>query len=122
MLRLPFFGTFPGCGNESCAWNLYADWGFFAGEIRLDSVSNMNAPEKDEDSRLSAAGWIALVILAGFFFAALWYAVKVWTSMAGVHMSGWGWLFLILGIVVTVALGAGLMALVFYSSRHNYDQ
>ena len=82
----------------------------------------MNAPEKNQDSRLSAAGWIALVILVGFFFAALWYAVKVWTSMAGVHMSGWGWTFLGLGIVVTIALGAGLMALVFYSSRHDMDR
>lgn len=82
----------------------------------------MNAPEKNPDSRLSAAGWITLVILVGLFFAALWYAVKVWTSMAGVHMSGWGWLFLVLGIVVTIALGAGLMALVFYSSRHDYDR
>ena len=82
----------------------------------------MNAPEKDQEKRLSAAGWIALAVLVAFFFVSLWYAVKVWTSMAGVHMSGWGWLFLVLGIVVTIALGAGLMALVFYSSRHDYDQ
>jgi len=82
----------------------------------------MNAPEKDDNSPLSAAGWIALVVLAGFFLAALWYAAKVWTSMAGVHMSGWGWFTLVLGIVVTTALGGGLMALVFYSSRHDYDQ
>ena len=82
----------------------------------------MNAPEKDQNSRLSPAGWIALAVLVGFLFVSLWYAVKVWTSMSGVHMSGWGWLFLVLGIVVTIALGAGLMALVFYSSRHDYDQ
>ena len=82
----------------------------------------MNEPENNPEPPLSAAGWIALVVLAGFFFAALWYAVKVWTSMAGVHMSGWGWLFLILGIVVTIGLGAGLMALVFYSSRHDMDR
>jgi len=82
----------------------------------------MNAPEKDGEARLSAAGWVALAVLAAFFFVSLWYAVKVWTSMAGVHMSGWGWLFLVLGIVVTVALGAGLMALVFYSSRHDMDR
>ena len=78
--------------------------------------------DKDRDGRLSAAGWITLVILAGFFFASLWYAAKVWSSMAGVHMSGWGWLFLVLGVVVTIGLGAGLMALVFYSSRHGMDQ
>jgi len=82
----------------------------------------MNAPEKDQNSRLSPAGWIALAVLVGFLFVSLWYAVKVWTSMAGVHMSGWGWMFLVLGIVVTIALGAGLMALVFYSSRHDMDR
>jgi hypothetical protein len=82
----------------------------------------MNAPEKDGNTPLSAAGWIALAILVAFFFASLWYAAKVWTSMAGVQMSGWGWLFLVLGIVVTIGLGAGLMALVFYSSRHDMDR
>jgi hypothetical protein len=29
---------------------------------------------------------------------------------------------MILGIVFTTAVGAGLMGLVFYSSRHNFDQ
>ena len=79
-------------------------------------------PDKDRKTPLSAAGWLALAILFGFFCVSLWYAVKVWSSMAGVHMSGWGWTFLILGAVVTTALGAGLMALVFYSSRHDMDQ
>jgi hypothetical protein len=79
-------------------------------------------PDKDRESPLSLAGWIALAILAGFFLVSLWYAVKVWTAMSGVHMSGWGWTFLVLGVVVTVALGAGLMALVFYSSRHDMDR
>lgn len=73
-------------------------------------------------NRLSTAGWIALAVLAGFFGLSLWYAVKVWTAMSGVHMSGFGWAFLVLGVVVTIAVGAGLMALVFYSSRHDYDR
>jgi hypothetical protein len=79
-------------------------------------------PDKNRESPLSAAGWIALAILLGLFLVSLWYAVKVWTAMSGVHMSAWGWTFLILGVVVTVVLGAGLMALVFYSSRHDMDQ
>lgn len=83
----------------------------------------MNAPPKnDQKSPLSAAGWIALAILLSLLLASLWYAVQVWTAMSGVQMSGWGWTFLVAGIVVTVGLGAGLMALVFYSSRNNYDQ
>jgi hypothetical protein len=78
--------------------------------------------DKEGGSPLSTAGWLALVVLACFFFVSLWYAVKVWTSLAGVHMSGSGWFFLVLGVVVTIALGAGLMALVFYSSRHDFDR
>ena len=79
-------------------------------------------PDNGPKPPLSVAGWITLAVLAGFFCISLWYAVKVWTAMAGVQMSGWGWTFLGLGIVVTIGLGAGLMALVFYSSRHDMDQ
>jgi hypothetical protein len=79
-------------------------------------------PDNSRKPPLSAAGWITLAILLGFFLVSLWYAVKVWSSMAGVHISGFGWTFLVLGIVVTIALGAGLMALVFYSARHDMDR
>jgi hypothetical protein len=79
-------------------------------------------PENNRKTPLSAAGWITLAILLGFFCVSLWYAVKVWSAMAGVAMSGWGWTFLGLGIVMTIGLGAGLMALVFYSSRHDMDR
>ena len=33
-----------------------------------------------------------------------------------------GWLAMILGIVFTLVVGCGLMALMFYSSRHGYDE
>jgi hypothetical protein len=126
ILQLPFFGLRRRASrrpHESLAVNLYADWGFFTGQMRLGFGVEMNsASDKDGKSPLSVAGWIALVILLRFLLASLWYAAQVWSAMAGVPMSGWGWFFLIAGIVVTVGLGAGLMALVFYSSRHNMDQ
>jgi len=75
-----------------------------------------------QGEQLTPAGWLALLVLAGFFLAALWYAFKVWSAMEGVAMSGFGWTFLVLGVVVTIGLGAGLMALVFYSARHDYDR
>jgi len=76
----------------------------------------------EKRDKLGVAGWIAILVLLGFLAVAIAYAVQVWTAMAGVTMSGWGWLFMILGVVVTTALGAGLMALVFYSSRHGMDR
>jgi hypothetical protein len=58
---------------------------------------------------------------AGFAGRAALDGVRAWTSMPGVHMSGWGGFNLVLGVVVTIGLGAGLMALVFHSSRHDHD-
>jgi hypothetical protein len=72
--------------------------------------------------RLGRAGWIAVAVLACLLAAAAWYAIDAWLSLSDVPMSPLGWLFLTLGAVVTLAVGAGLMALVFYSSRHNLDR
>lgn len=44
-----------------------------------------------------------------------------WTSLGDVEMSTNGIIALVLGVVVSAALGGGLMFLVFYSSRHGYD-
>ncbi len=76
-------------------------------------------PEREQ---LSLAGWLAIVVLAALLAGAIWYAVRAWNALAGVGMSTFGWAMLALGAVVTIAFGGGLMALVFYSSRKNYDQ
>ena len=78
--------------------------------------------ENPGNSRLSAAGWLTIVILLALLAAAIWYAAGIWSSLGSTHISGFGWLFMGLGVVVTIGLGAGLMALVFYSSRHDMDR
>ena len=71
--------------------------------------------------RLGPGGWILIGVMLAMLAAAIVYAVQIWTSV-NATMSVWGWLFMILGVLVSVGLGAGLMALVFYSSRHDYDR
>ena len=44
-----------------------------------------------------------------------------WTGIADTKISEHGILALVLGVTLTLALGVGLMFLVFYSSRHGYD-
>jgi hypothetical protein len=78
-------------------------------------------PPPVPSTRLSAWGWFAIIVLIGLLLVAIAYAVHAW-GVIDATMSTAGWVFLILGIVVTTALGAGLMALVFYSSRHDYDR
>jgi len=87
-------------------------------------TSEMSDEKQDlkTNSPLGVSGWITLVVLAGFLIAATFYAFHAWGAMAGVGISTAGWVFLTLGVVVTMAVGAGLMGLVFYSSRKNFDQ
>ena len=82
----------------------------------------MNDDRDASETRLSRGGWIAIVVLAGFLGWAIWYAVRTWGALAGVGISPFGWVMLGFGVVVTLVVGGGLMALLFYSSRKNYDQ
>jgi hypothetical protein len=72
--------------------------------------------------RLTPAGWLAIVVLLGFLLWSLWYAVRSWSALSGVDISVTGWVFIVFGVLVTLGLGGGLMALVFYSSRKDYDR
>lgn len=71
--------------------------------------------------KMGSGGWVAVFVLGGFLVLALWYAVRMWGRVPDVGIPATGWVFLILGVVVTLLVGAGLMALVFYSSRNNRD-
>lgn len=63
---------------------------------------------------------IAVIIaLVGAVVAVSGYA---WVSMGDVAMTTNGWVALILGILFTVAIGCGLMALVFFSDRSGLDE
>jgi hypothetical protein len=74
-----------------------------------------------ESRPLGPAGWIALAALAAFLAAAGAYAAYTWNSISGVEISPLGLVFMVLGIILTLGLGAGLMFLVFWSSRHGRD-
>jgi hypothetical protein len=65
---------------------------------------------------LTVALLIGLLLLAIVFMAIGWDVPE-----GGQQMSTGGWIAMILGIVATVALGAGLMALMFYSNRSGRD-
>ncbi|HEY2837043.1 MAG TPA: hypothetical protein VGI89_10780 [Rhizomicrobium sp.] len=71
---------------------------------------------------ISAFGIAAIAIMLGLLGWAVWYGVTSWNALGGVKISPLGWVFMFLGVLVTFLVGAGLMALVFYSSRHNLDQ
>ena len=72
-------------------------------------------------AKLGVGGWVAILVLLGFLVVALFYAIHGWNSVGAVGIPLIGWIFLIAGVIVTLLVGAGLMALVFYSSRKGRD-
>lgn len=61
---------------------------------------------------------IALMALLG---GSLFYAYGIWTALGTADMPGWIYLAMAGGVIFSLLVGGGLMALMFYSSRAGYD-
>ena len=73
--------------------------------------------------KLATLGTIALVVaLLAILIAAGGFAARAWISVEGPPMPVNGYIAMTLGIVFSLIVGIGLMGLVFYSSRHGYDE
>jgi hypothetical protein len=70
----------------------------------------------------SARNWIAVVAAIAVVLVVVIVIAALWTGIGDAEISIVGWLALGLGVIVTLALGIGLMALVFISNRHGYDE
>ncbi|HEX4157536.1 MAG TPA: hypothetical protein VHY79_03605 [Rhizomicrobium sp.] len=86
----------------------------------------MQDPNENEITRgrplgLGGWGWFAVTALVVLLAVAIWYCIHAWGEVAGNGISSTGWVFLVLGVVLTVLVGGGLMGLLFYSSREGKD-
>ncbi len=84
----------------------------------------VDAPPDAPNKKLRLAGGIVLfVALFAMLIAAGWYALTAWSGASdGPPMPTTGYVAMTLGVVLSLAVGCGLMALLFYSSRHGYDE
>jgi hypothetical protein len=67
--------------------------------------------------RSSIAVVVAVLAVIGVVLA----VVRLWGMVGGAEISAAGWVAMGFGVILTLALGIGLMALVFISSRQGYD-
>jgi len=70
---------------------------------------------------LGLGGWLTIIVLGTLLGAAIWFAFYGWNLIEG-QVSTHGMIALVLGVVFSMALGGGLMALVFWSNRKGYDR
>jgi O-antigen/teichoic acid export membrane protein len=65
---------------------------------------------------------LLIVSLFGLLALALWFAGTAWVRLGGEPMPAYGYIAIAGGVLFSLLIGGGLMALVFYSSRHGYDE
>jgi cobalamin synthase len=74
------------------------------------------------DSHIEDMRRLAVIVpLIGLLAGAVWFAIYAWNAIEGPPIPTEGYVAMVLGIVFSLIVGIGLMALVFYSSRHGYD-
>ncbi len=65
---------------------------------------------------------LVAVPLLAILAAAGWFAVRAWVTISGPSVPPAGYAAMAVGIVFSLLVGCGLMALLFYSNRHGYDE
>ena len=65
---------------------------------------------------------VVVAVLIAIMIGALWFAASAWTEVSGPPIPPVGYAAMIMGVVMSLLVGCGLMALLFYSSRHGYDE
>ena len=72
---------------------------------------------------MAKPGVIALLAaLLAMLGAALYYAYGLWMSLETTDLPPSIWFAMAGGVLFSLLVGVGLMALVFYSNRHGYDE
>lgn len=98
--------------NSSKRWN-----SLYRTELR-PLMSNLGQKEKPRfglGQTLIAAFLFVVLIAAAVMVAVAWRAVDV-------NMPASAWVALVLGVLFSLVIGCGLMALMFFSSRQGYDE
>ena len=62
-----------------------------------------------------------LVPLFALLLASIWFAGRTWVHLGGDSIPLYGWVAIAGGVFFSLVVGIGLMALIFYSHRHGYD-
>ena len=76
-----------------------------------------------EEAKLRVGPTVIAAVLAAIAIAGVLAVVAIlWVSVGDTQISAAGWVAMIFGVLVALALGMGLMALIFFSSRHGYDE
>ena len=74
------------------------------------------------ETRMGVGSWIVIVVLLLLLVATGAVIYFGWTLATGTDVPTSGYAAMAFGVIISLAVGFGLMALLFYSSRRGYDE
>ena len=92
------------------------------GVIKRTSNKDRTSTETAMSARMGVGSWIILIVLLSLLVATGVVIYFGWTLGNGTDMPTSGYAAMVFGVIVSLAVGFGLMALIFYSSRKGYDE
>jgi hypothetical protein len=90
--------------------------------MRSIGSKDRSTNESTMSARLGVGSWIILMVLVSLLLAACVVAYFGWRFADGVDVPISGYVAMAVGVIVSLAVGFGLMALIFYSSRKGFDE
>jgi flagellar basal body-associated protein FliL len=88
----------------------------------MSNIRNENHTSTTKLARLGVGSWIILIVLLLLLVATGVVIYFGWRLGNGSAVPTSGYAAMALGVILSLAVGFGLMALLFYSSRKGYDE
>ncbi len=79
-------------------------------------------PTAREGTRMGVGSWTVLAVLVALLLATLVIVYLGWSLTKDAVVPSSAYVAMTFGVIISLAVGFGLMALVFYSSRQGYDE
>jgi hypothetical protein len=92
------------------------------GMLKRSGSKDRTSSEPTMSARLGVGSWIILIVLLALLVATGVIIYFGWTLASGTDVPTSGYAAMVFGVILSLAVGFGLMALLFYSSRKGYDE
>ena len=92
------------------------------GVTKRTGNKDRTSTETTVSARMGVGSWIILIVLLSLLVATGVVIYLGWILGNGTDVPASGYAAMVFGVIISLAVGFGLMALLFYSSRKGYDE
>ena len=92
------------------------------GMMKRTGNKDRTSRETTMSARMGVGSWVILIVLLSLLVATGVVIYLGWTLGNGADVPTSGYAAMGFGVIISLAVGFGLMALIFYSSRKGYDE